>query len=859
MGKATDYLIQLVQQQVNARGVVVWFDPEGTYSALANTLTLSNTRIVRFNGSYLALRREVDDLFNHIESDIPPKVVFYIPQDRASTQHALDEFVFAGVVMQPEGESPALTTKLEAMARHALKLPTDTLERVCAQIRERKITALDELDQLAEQGAAIGTGTLALIFRKNPPAEIALEFLTNLAVDKELEAKSATPVLAELLNQSFDGGLPTDEKPNELRARFRKHLLLTEFIESLTGKIPEALSTVRIPASPQIRSECVQLVRTWRNRLDLQASYKDAAERVQTELGQSISSCDWQALQNVETFPIVDERLQDYLALALTDQPTDEWIALAEKRQVGLWARANPDLLVRWSLIAIAGRLLREVERILTSLKKSPPVTALDYIERYTQSDLPWCQLDTEHRLLERWATKTDLDTHGAHASIERLLARARQEYSKVVDWVARKFVRAYAKAKFDVGGTIRQNEIFARYVGSVSGALKTAYVMVDALRYEMARDLVTGLDKDWHKELTFALATPPTITEVGMGALLPGAERGITLIDAGGGKLGVAIEGKILKDRKDRIKWLSEKIEGLVDIKLEEVVPAKKSTSEKIKNAKFVLVTSQEIDRLGESDSIAQAREFMDSALEKLGRAFRVLADLGVQRIIVTADHGYIFAEELATDATFQAPGGQTVDLHRRVWVGRGGQSYDDVLRVPLTAFNLGSDLELALPIGLACFTAGGSKAYLHGGLTLQEIVIPTLVIQPTVTPPTVTAKIEWELEPGTPKLTTRFFSVQVKGITLDLFAVHPPRVRVEVRARHRVVSLPVAATYGFQEATGEVELCQSAVPNQLEPNTITVMITEDLEQKTVAVLLMNAETNETLKKIDVDVAISI
>ncbi|MCL4487044.1 MAG: PglZ domain-containing protein [Chloroflexi bacterium] len=859
MGKATDYLVNRIQHQVSEKGVVVWFDPDGTYAELAAALKVANTRVVRLGESYLSLRHEVDNLFNNVKSDTPPKLVIYVPRERGSTEHALDEFVYAGVVMQPEGESPALTTSLETVARHSLRFTSENLERVCDQIRKRQINSLAELDQLAEQGDSIGSAKLTLVFKKDLPSEIALRFLTDTSLDNELETKGMIPDLIELLNRSFDAGL-TEQDPASVRARLRKHLLLTEFRQSLSGAPPESLATVRVPASPQIVGDCAQLVRIWRNRRDLQDSYIEAAERVQDDFGQGMLPRDWETLRNVETFPSADHRLQDIVAAALAQQPTDELIALAEKHQAGLWSQYDPDLLVRWSLIAAAGRLLRETERIRAVLKKTPPANALEYVERYGLGDAPWCQMDTEHRLLERWATKTDLDSEGAHASIEQLLAHARQEYSTVVDSLARKFVRAYADAKFDLGGVTRQNEIFARFVGSASDSPKTAYFMVDALRYEMARDLVAALAKDWQAELNFALALPPTITPVGMGALLPGAERGITLEDAGGGKLGVIIEGRLLKERKERVKWISEKVQGVADLKLEDIVPAKAATKDKIRNAKFVVVTSQEIDALGEGDAITQAREFMDNVLEKLGRAFRVLADLGVSRIIVTADHGYIFAEELAADATFQAPGGQTADLHRRVWVGRGGQVLDDVLRVSASLFNLGSDLDIASPVGLACFSAGGGRAFLHGGMSLQEIVIPVIAVQPRLAAAAVTANIEWDLVAGTPKLTTRFFSAQVKGSGAGMFEVRPPRVRVEVRARGRVVSVPVAATYGFQEATGEVELrLKASSANELEPDSITVMITSEVEQKSVSVLLMNAETNETLKKTDIEVAISI
>lgn len=40
----------------------------------------------------------------------------------------------------------------------------------------------------------------------------------------------------------------------------------------------------------------------------------------------------------------------------------------------------------------------------------------------------------------------------------------------------------------------------------------------------------------------------------------------------------------------------------------------------------------------------------------------------------MVTADHGHLFGESLGRDRQIPAPGGETVALHRRAWVGRGG-----------------------------------------------------------------------------------------------------------------------------------------------------------------------------------------
>jgi hypothetical protein len=67
-----------------------------------------------------------------------------------------------------------------------------------------------------------------------------------------------------------------------------------------------------------------------------------------------------------------------------------------------------------------------------------------------------------------------------------------------------------------------------------------------------------------------------------------------------------------------------------------------------------------------------------------------------------------------------------------------------------------------------------------------------------------------EPEPTPGTRKLTTRFFSVQIGGVQdqSSLFGFQPPKVRIEVRANKKCVSIPVSASYGFEDATGEVKL---------------------------------------------------
>ena len=71
------------------------------------------------------------------------------------------------------------------------------------------------------------------------------------------------------------------------------------------------------------------------------------------------------------------------------------------------------------------------------------------------------------------------------------------------------------------------------------------AYVWVDALRFEMARELGRLFKDDFEVGIQPAIGTLPTITEIGMAALLPMAHEAAKVVPMGGGKLALEIGGK--------------------------------------------------------------------------------------------------------------------------------------------------------------------------------------------------------------------------------------------------------------------------------------------------------------------------
>ena len=82
-----------------------------------------------------------------------------------------------------------------------------------------------------------------------------------------------------------------------------------------------------------------------------------------------------------------------------------------------------------------------------------------------------------------------------------------------------------------------------------------------------------------------------------------------------------------------------------------------------------------------------------------------------------------------------------------------------------------------------------------------------------------------------------------------------------VEIRSKGKSISVPVSASYGFENATGDVQLKVSEEQSKkIEPNTVAVMLVKEVSQKTVGVYLLDATSGAELANLDkIEVAISI
>jgi PglZ domain len=250
-----------------------------------------------------------------------------------------------------------------------------------------------------------------------------------------------------------------------------------------------------------------------------------------------------------------------------------------------------------------------------------------------------------------------------------------------------------------------------------------TAIVVCDALRYEMAASLSENLDERLQIGRSWCLASLPSITEVGMSALLPSADRiRVDLVpqpDGNRAPLSVFVGDRETTSKTARTKvW---KAAGFHVYDADDIANA-------VPSEKRVIVFHGAIDQAGEklqNESYEHFRTILDSLKMLLLRLLETFAC-----VIVTADHGFLTLPEEST--SIKVIGDPIPDAlkKRRYRVGRGLDTLEATLLRSSEDLGMLGSLSFQFPLGDAVFQAPGALTFMHGGISLQELVVPVLTL---------------------------------------------------------------------------------------------------------------------------------
>lgn len=771
------HLAARLAREVDRRGIVVWVDPHREYDGVAEALCPPQAGFVRWQGSWYRLRRALDEQTSGAE---PPRLVIYQP-----------------VATPPEQEDPLAEVRLGG-AEFQYRLGTLVRDALAGRLSPQRVEQLTRAHTLEEAEAALAAGgtsgvRLPLALGTGEPREMVLRLLADPDVEARLGKRGlweeAREVLRHLTGAALDG-----EGPALRRSAFR-HLVLVELVEA-GWQPPFGIATQVERLTPEQRGFCLDVLRLWRSDPRRCPAYQELAEELGKALLDGLRS--WSdAFADLDTLPVLDHLAFDAAVRCLREGRSQEAVDLAQRRRGSIWrAGGLPGAASRQA----AWKALEDVARLLEAVEGHPVPQAGgadELLAWYTERG--W-QVDRAHRLME--VSLTELSRLG---DLEGPVSRARGAYEAWLERLLEQFAERIAATPWQPR-LLPQWGIQRTHLTPAEEP--TAYVLVDALRYELGRALAEALEgtvAEAPVAVVPAVATPPTVTAMGMASLLPGADRGLKLAVAGG-RLEVSVDGTPVRDVPDRVALLRVAHGEVVDLTLDEVLRwSEGQLRQRIGGARLVLVRAREIDDFLEGNHVLTLLRHLGGLMELLVKAVGRLSAAGVGRFLVTGDHGFLLlSRPLPASRLLELPGGDGVVVQGRCWVGRGGVTPSGALRLPLSHFGVAGDVDIVVPKGLGGFR---TKGYLHGGLSPQELVVPVIALRTQPSPPAA-AHVAIEVVGG--RIATGIFNVVLR-LEPDLFTA---ALQVHVAAqgeRAQPVARPIAGQ-GYHEESGTVELSAQA-----------------------------------------------
>jgi len=831
-----DYLCEHLADLLKKRSVVVFYDPRHEFGPFFDrelkaqeggtlprvVVGTSEAFLARYDGTFFGLRTAVEPV---VRTDKPDPLILYLPgvsRDRAGS-----------VLMELEKGGTCYEPQLKRLALNVLR-QRFTDGQIDEMLRPASVTYDDIVSFLQQGSAGQVASVLHTLFGGVQGEQLIITWLASTEKDAAIAEKAAVPELLKLLDVRLGLKLADGTGLEDARNKTARYLLVNEFRDDLSCDPPQSVGMVPTAGTKEQIARVRDVTQSLRSRHP--DAYVALADQVEQDLGLAGAGLDPMHLGAVDTFRFEEDRLLQHAALLVAEKRYSTALDVVAGRGHSFWVDRDVRRQAQWEASRLMAELGQAVERIRPELSKTGKDPA-KWFAAYTRDD-GWHTADGLQRRLESWVAHMDEEPEA-----EQALGVVRDAHEQLLRAMAEGFSGALEGAGWQVPSTLHQTHVYPEVVETMGG--RVAYFLVDAMRFEMGVELARQIEGASDLTVSAAVSALPSITPVGMAALLPGASASFDLLDAKG-KLGAQIEDTVMPGLNERLKFLKAKVPGVVDMTLGKLLGKKPSQLAKdIAKSPLVVVRSQEIDFIGEMDGDLLARQVMDTTIGNLARAVKKLAAGGVEAFVITADHGHQFSVRKEDDMKTDNPGGDTLELHRRCWIGHGGSKPAGTVRVSGAELGYHTDLDFIFPTGLGVFKAGGGLSFHHGGFSLQELAIPVISLRMASGKAAAMPGVGVRIEECPVTVTNGMFVVKLVAEG-DLLASEPVRLRVLLLSDAEEVGEAKMAVGGEWDSARQLLMLPLG-----KAASVGVALT-NRSCKSLRVVVLDAETDSVLAQSD-------
>lgn len=539
-----------------------------------------------------------------------------------------------------------------------------------------------------------------------------------------------------------------------------RYVLFSEFAFDFRDALPEALLGVpRAPSEAQavIEDVCSNL----RSDPLVRATYVERAESIEAELNLAEHIVGMEDLGERDTFPFEERSFLSSAIRGILCGDIDSTRRVLNARKNSVWVGSGESR-AQWQLVQAGMSLVErcnDLERQFPEHVRSQSSLIDFYLTNFREVDR--LQREFEQAagdLLDPFGLMHDVAEH------------ARGRYRRLVEVVQTAFVRHLETSGWPPDGRPSNGDTFDRFVAGTLKATghKVAYLMIDALRYELGVALHMLLADDGPVELEATYAQLPTITPVGMASLLPGASTELTL-SVENGSLIPKLDGSPVANVQQRMNVLAKRYgDRFAEMQLGEFVRGKASVEGTVD---LLVLRSTEIDSQLETNP-ETTLGLIPGTLSLIRAALHKLRGMGFTEAVIATDHGfYLNAHPGAGDVGAKPQGNWLVNAHDRLLLGDGQEDSNNLVISAAKLGVRGEFNQVAIPRAMVPYKAG--HLYYHGGASLAEAVVPVLVAHLGTESHEERASVQLQLnyKNGSKRITTLLPVIEIT-LSVDMFS---------------------------------------------------------------------------------------
>lgn len=696
------------------RNLVFWYDSQGEFKDDIDELGLSNAKLLKLrddNSFYIKYQLEkVDTESNYL-------IYAHFGKPSARENYLIDILKY----------SVEFSTDKATVIMRDLNITDDTLNSVFRKHikffnnKDRyKVFKGYEIRRYTEETVDVAVLS-ALCKLPYPDFDECLRVLLmeeNLEENKYLEAIEKfgdINALWKLADKYY--GYSDKELTLEKLAIF---LTVTNIRYCLNQELP---STWRGHVSAK-KADCVVFLSNFMNHSLYSAAYDRLANEIEQKLKASEYISTWEIENYIQcdTFKAFDEAIISKInqQLLIDIGEFDKYIDIIQNRRTKHWFNAFK---YEYECIYWAIGLFKNWTNLNQSIKQYTPDEYINkYVNEYYIIDAAYRKFYTSFDRLQNKELLIELKEKVENTYSNGYLNTLSIKWSDSIETLNKDWT---------IPGVGLQKDFYSTFVKPIRSRNERVIVIVsDAFRYEAANEFSEILNKERRgsTDITFMQGNIPSYTKLGMAALLP--YKSINMDE----NYDVFIDGISTEGTENRSKILAGYSPNSIAIQFKDIVDMKREDYKKVFGGKdLIYIYHNTIDAKGDHPSTE--REVFDAVNQAYDDLLLLVNNLvnniTAVNIIITADHGFIYKRGILTESDKVSKGSNEDAYENRRFVLTTRPEPIEGTLVFNMKYLFGSDTNITYitPRGANRFKIQGAGAnYVHGGTSLQEIVIPVI-----------------------------------------------------------------------------------------------------------------------------------